>query len=103
MNSLNKNIINKITLGSGFFQEDEIIDMPILEMIDYAFINKKKFSIQSSTIINFNISKDYDDYINQKIYFGIYILFENGKIDGSIVLDFNAYKNNVINSFKAIE
>jgi len=106
LNLLNKNIINKITLGSGFFQEYEILDIPILEMIDYAFINKKKFSVQSSTIINFNFSKDYVNYIKQKIYFGIYILFENGKIDGSIVLDYKAYKNNNnndINSFKAKE
>ena len=101
LNLLNKNIINKITLGSGFFQEDKIIDMPILEMIDYAFINNKKFSVQSSTLINFNIKKNYDDYIEQKIYFGIFFLFEKGQIDGSIVLDYKTYKNN--NLFKATE
>ena len=97
LNLLNKNIINKITLGSGFFQKDEII----LEMIDYAFINKRKFRVQSSTLINFNIDVYYYRYIIQKIYFGIYFLFEKGKINGSIVLDFKNYKNN--NSFKAIE
>ena len=102
LNLLNKNIINKITLGPGFFQKDQITDMPILKMIDYALINKKQFSVQSSTLINFNIEEDIKNYVLQKIYFGMYFLFEKAKIDGSFVLDFKTYKNNE-NSFKAIE
>ena len=105
LNLLNKNIINKITLGSGFFERYENIDdIPIFEMIDYALINKKNFSVKSSTLINFNIREDYyyNVFTKQKIYLGIYFLFEKGKIDGSIILDFKTYKYNN-NLFKAKE
>ena len=92
---LNKNIIKQITLGNGFFSP--VRKMPIYEVINEAFIKNKNFSVQSSTLVKFNIKKvgGNEAVIKQRIYFIIYKLFEKAKIEGAIILDHKTYKNNI--------
>ena len=102
LNRLNKNIIKQITLGPGFFIGSDIINMPIFEIIKNADNNKKKLSIQSSTLVKIDYlpSLPKDNII--RLYFGIFKLFQKAKIEGFIVLDYKTYKSN-INQFKQLQ
>ena len=99
---LNKNTVKQITLGNNFFfidynninyNEDEKYisceKMPIMEMLNYAFINNRKLTnlIAENVVIKYEMINN--DLLGDKlrIFFGLYFIFEKQKIHNFIILN----------------
>ena len=110
LNSLNKKNIKQIIYGNSFYKleiknrgENEILEneakIPIIQMINDALINNKKYTFPMPIIINIKLLMErYSEYFSSKLinYFGIYHLFPGNNIDDIMEINSKFYHSNML-------